>query len=61
VPHYLDQPDEFPLVRGELGMPWRQLAIEESHQTTTLMEHDAQARARGVAFHDKVMVEVREL
>jgi hypothetical protein len=58
VPHCLDQLDEFPLVSGELGMPRRQLAVEESHRTATLMEHGAQARARGVAFHDKVAVKV---
>jgi hypothetical protein len=38
-----------------------QLVTEEGHQTTALMEHDAQARARGIAFHDKVTVEVQEV
>jgi hypothetical protein len=57
----LDQPDEFLLVSGKLGMSRRQLAAEEGHRAGTLMEHDAQARAGGVAFHDNVAVEVRKL
>jgi hypothetical protein len=33
----LDQPDELPLISGELGMPRRQLATEENHRSTALM------------------------
>jgi hypothetical protein len=61
VSHRLDQPDEFPLISGKFGMLQRQLAAEEGHRTTALMEHGAQARAGGVSFHDKIAVEVREL
>jgi hypothetical protein len=42
-------------------MPRCQLAAEESHWSTTLMEQSAQARVGRVAFHDDVAVEVRKL
>jgi hypothetical protein len=57
----VDQPDELPLVSDELGMTRYQLAAEESHRTAALMEHDTQAHASNVAFHNKVAVEVWEL
>jgi hypothetical protein len=57
----LDQPNELPLISGELGMPQRQLATEENHRSTALMEHNAQARVGHIAFHDEVAVEVWEL
>jgi hypothetical protein len=61
VANCLDQSNELPLICSELGMPRCQLAAEESHWSTTLMEQSAQARVGRVAFHDDVTVEVRKL
>jgi hypothetical protein len=59
--NHLDQPDELPLISGELGVPRHQLAAEESHWSTALMEHCTQGNARRITFHDEVAVEVQEL
>jgi hypothetical protein len=57
----LDQPDELPLISGMLGVLRHQLAAEESHWSTSLMEHNTQASVGRVAFHDEVAIKVWEL
>lgn len=45
MPHGLDQADELPLVRRELGVAWRDGLAEEHHRTRALMKDRAKPGA----------------
>jgi hypothetical protein len=61
VPHRLYQADELPLVSRQLAMASSERAAEEGQGPLPLVEHGAEARARGVTVDDELPAKVRHL
>jgi hypothetical protein len=61
VAHNVDEPDQFPLVRGQLGVAAGDWSAEVRHEARALVEHCAKAHSRRVALDGERLVEVRQL
>jgi hypothetical protein len=59
VAHRFDQPNEFPLIGGQLGVLQRDRAAVEGNGVVVLMEHGTKTGARCVTVDDEGGVEVR--
>jgi hypothetical protein len=56
-----DQPNELPLIGGQLGVLWCNGAAVEGNGATVLMEHGTKTSARHVAVDDEGGIEVWQL
>jgi hypothetical protein len=57
----LHEVDEFPFIHHQLGVARRQGSAEERNKTDALVKNRADARLRGIAFHDEDGVERQQL
>jgi hypothetical protein len=55
------EPNKFPLLRYERGVPRCELVAEECDQPTPLVKHCADAHPGRVALHDEGLVEDQQL
>jgi hypothetical protein len=61
VSHRLHQPDDFTLVRGELGVLGCDYLAEEGDRSLLLVQNGTKPHTRGVAVHHEHLVKVGEL
>jgi hypothetical protein len=56
--HRFDEANEFPFVRRQLGVVWRNGATEECQWISALVKYRAKAGAGGIAVDDEWLVEI---
>jgi hypothetical protein len=61
VAHRFDQPNELPLIVGQLGVLQCDGAIVEGNEAAVLMEHDTKINVKHIAVDSDGGVEVRQL
>jgi hypothetical protein len=59
--HSVDEPDQFTLICGQLGMLGGDRPTKVSHQSGALVEHGAEVRSWCVALNGERLVEVQQL